>query len=454
MAVLEALACRLPSLITTACHFPELGAAGGAVVVTPTSDAVTQGLRDLLDRIARRAGPARPKRPPARRGPLHLGPAGGATGRGLRVADAEEERPRRRRRLRYRRNPGTARILTERERPCDLTFGTPRRQPRSRRPSVPGKSTCQCDRAGQERGRQPEALPARPVVGRRGLRRRQPEQRSDRGGRRRLRRDGRSVPLQRPYPKKKNWALENLPFRNEWVLIVDADEVVVPELAAEIARRIAGDEADGYYLNSRYYFLGRRIRHCGYSSCWNLRLFKHRLGRYEKMPDQHRRPHRRQRGPRTRRARRTRPPTRQRARAPRLSDHRRLGRETQPIRDLGGRALANDSSTSRSRQRSAASSDSSAGSRRSPGGCRCGRSFRFVYAYFLRLGFLDGKPGLIFCGLLAFYDFLASANRYEQQIAGSPEPGGSMSPARPTDELSRSAGGLVSAERPSFARGG
>ena len=42
---------------------------------------------------------------------------------------------------------------------------------------------------------------------------------------------------------------------------------------------------------------------------------------------------------------------------------------------------------------------------------------RFVYAYFLRLGFLDGKPGLIFCGLLAFYDFLASANRYEQQIA-------------------------------------
>src|SRR3954467_934238 len=28
------------------------------------------------------------------------------------------------------------------------------------------------------------------------------------------------------YPKKKNWALENLPFRNDWVLIVDADEVV------------------------------------------------------------------------------------------------------------------------------------------------------------------------------------------------------------------------------------
>ena len=43
------------------------------------------------------------------------------------------------------------------------------------------------------------------------------------------------------YPKKKNWALENLPFRYEWVLIVDADEVVVPELAEEIARRTAAD---------------------------------------------------------------------------------------------------------------------------------------------------------------------------------------------------------------------
>src|SRR5271165_2869089 len=51
------------------------------------------------------------------------------------------------------------------------------------------------------------------------------------------------------YPKKKNWALENLRFRNEWVMIVDADEVVISELALEIAGRIARDEADGYYLN-------------------------------------------------------------------------------------------------------------------------------------------------------------------------------------------------------------
>src|SRR4051812_32854307 len=37
-----------------------------------------------------------------------------------------------------------------------------------------------------------------------------------------------------PWPKKKNWALENLPFRNEWVFILDADEVLSPNADAEI----------------------------------------------------------------------------------------------------------------------------------------------------------------------------------------------------------------------------
>jgi glycosyltransferase involved in cell wall biosynthesis len=50
MAVLEALACRLPALITTACHFPELAAADGGVVVEPAASSVLTGLRDLLER--------------------------------------------------------------------------------------------------------------------------------------------------------------------------------------------------------------------------------------------------------------------------------------------------------------------------------------------------------------------------------------------------------------------
>ena len=218
------------------------------------------------------------------------------------------------------------------------------------------------------------------------------------------------------YPKKKNWALENLPFRNDWVLIVDADEVVVPELAEEIARRIALDEAEGYYLNSRYYFLGRRIRHCGYSECWNLRLFKHRLGRYERMPDS----------------------SGGRAGDNEAHEHVELeGRVLRLEKELDHHAYPTIASWVEKHNRyaiwEAALYDRIANEpipKTLVGAQRFRRRLRklaarlpmrplirFLYAYVLRRGFLDGRPGLIFCGLLAFYDFLASANRYEQQLA-------------------------------------
>jgi glycosyltransferase involved in cell wall biosynthesis len=85
------------------------------------------------------------------------------------------------------------------------------------------------------------------------------------------------------WPKKKNWALENLPFKNEWVFVLDADEVLPPEAAGEIARTIANaGETIGYWINRRFFFLGRWLRHSYYPN-WNLRLFRHSLGRYEKL---------------------------------------------------------------------------------------------------------------------------------------------------------------------------
>jgi glycosyltransferase involved in cell wall biosynthesis len=85
------------------------------------------------------------------------------------------------------------------------------------------------------------------------------------------------------WPKKKNWALENLPFRNPWVLIVDCDERITPELWAEIETAIARQEHSGYYINRRVFFLGRWIKHGGRYPDWNLRLFLHAQGRYENL---------------------------------------------------------------------------------------------------------------------------------------------------------------------------
>jgi glycosyltransferase involved in cell wall biosynthesis len=85
------------------------------------------------------------------------------------------------------------------------------------------------------------------------------------------------------WPKKKNWALENLPFRNEWVFILDADEVLPPEAAEEFTRAIANaGEIAGYWINRRFLFLGRWLRHAYYPN-WNLRLFRHQLGRFEQI---------------------------------------------------------------------------------------------------------------------------------------------------------------------------
>jgi glycosyltransferase involved in cell wall biosynthesis len=95
------------------------------------------------------------------------------------------------------------------------------------------------------------------------------------------------------YSRQKNWALDTLPFRHEWVLILDADERVTPELRAEIAQVVLPLPATGegwgkgraspvgYYVNRRFIFMGRWIRHAGWYPSWNLRLFKHRLGRYD-----------------------------------------------------------------------------------------------------------------------------------------------------------------------------
>jgi glycosyltransferase involved in cell wall biosynthesis len=87
------------------------------------------------------------------------------------------------------------------------------------------------------------------------------------------------------WPKKKNWALENLPFKHEWVFILDADEVLPPEAEKEFRRIVTSETTScGYWINRRFMFMGKWLKHAYYPN-WNLRLFKHRLGRFEKLTD-------------------------------------------------------------------------------------------------------------------------------------------------------------------------
>jgi glycosyltransferase involved in cell wall biosynthesis len=79
--------------------------------------------------------------------------------------------------------------------------------------------------------------------------------------------------------KKKNWALTNVEVRNEWLLLLDADERVTPELEEEIARAVREGKGDGYYLDREFVFMGRVLR-C-FRPNWNMRLVRKGLGRYE-----------------------------------------------------------------------------------------------------------------------------------------------------------------------------
>lgn len=215
--------------------------------------------------------------------------------------------------------------------------------------------------------------------------------------------------------KKKNWALANVEFKHEWVFILDADERMTDDLTREIHDALRGPEVPyaGYYVNRRTYFLGRWIRHGGYYPSWNLRLMKLRLASYEVVPDfsgdtgdnevhehvllsgaagylsapldhhafpsiavfveKHNRYSSWEAGVDW-------PPEPGRSRAGDIAPHLRLRRTLMGIaRRLPFSDLA-----------------------------------RFMYHYGLRLGFLDGREGYIFCRLLAEYEFLTAAKRFEK----------------------------------------
>lgn len=78
------------------------------------------------------------------------------------------------------------------------------------------------------------------------------------------------------HAKQWDWAFRNLPLRTEWILALDADQRVTPELAAEISGLDPAtlDAVDGLYLNRRQIFRNRWIRHGGYYPKYLLKLFR------------------------------------------------------------------------------------------------------------------------------------------------------------------------------------
>jgi len=185
---------------------------------------------------------------------------------------------------------------------------------------------------------------------------------------------------------QKNWAIPQA--THPWVMIVDSDERVTPGLRDEILSLLQkdGNGYDGFYIFRINHFMGKRIHHCGWNRDDVLRLFRRDKGRY-----QDREVH-----------------------ADVILDGK--------TRHLNGRLLHYTFSSLdrylKKIQRYAAWAAGDRGRKTKKVGWHhlaLRPAFRFFKQYILRLGFLDGREGLILCTLAAYSVFLKYAKLYERQ---------------------------------------
>jgi len=80
------------------------------------------------------------------------------------------------------------------------------------------------------------------------------------------------------FSNQKNYAMSLA--TNDWILHLDADEVLSPELKQEIAQTIPNTEYDGFYLIRTNFFLGKKMKHSGMNKEYRLRLAKKSLSKY------------------------------------------------------------------------------------------------------------------------------------------------------------------------------
>lgn len=92
------------------------------------------------------------------------------------------------------------------------------------------------------------------------------------------------------HAKQFQWALTNCPIETEWVMKMDADEFILPNLANEINTRLStvDEKTSGIYVKRRVKFMNRWIKHGGYYPIWLMRIWRYKHGiMEERWMDEH-----------------------------------------------------------------------------------------------------------------------------------------------------------------------
>jgi len=215
------------------------------------------------------------------------------------------------------------------------------------------------------------------------------------------------------WPKKRQWAMNTLPIAHDWILLLDADEVLAPELAEEIRAAIQDPAIDGYSILLRTWFLGRVLRY-GDVALWKMSLFRRGKGRYEcrlrdqdaSMADMEVHEHVVVEGATAR------------LRNPLIHHNvESLSRYIQKHNDYSNWESRVLLERGKDKELPPSLFGTQAQRRRwlkrklfaVPGS----PVLLFLYRYVLRFGFLDGVPGLIYCGFQAVQMFHTKAKIYE-----------------------------------------
>lgn len=85
------------------------------------------------------------------------------------------------------------------------------------------------------------------------------------------------------FPKKRNWALRNVPFKHEWILFLDADEITTPAFIDELASRLPTTTFVGFWVSFTNYFMQHELRFG--DRFRKLALFRRSAGEYENLPE-------------------------------------------------------------------------------------------------------------------------------------------------------------------------
>jgi len=203
------------------------------------------------------------------------------------------------------------------------------------------------------------------------------------------------------FAAQRNWAMENGRLQNEWVLHMDADEVLTPELAAEIRSAIASASRDvaGFLLSYKTMLDGRWLKHSSTFPVWILRLV--RRGRVRYIERGHGEGYEADGEIR-------------RLKEPFL--HYNFSKGIGEWLDKHNRYSSAEAHASLAELRNGCVdwkgllSTDSVRRRRALKGLSLRLPLRpwvkFVYMYFFRMGFLDGMPGLTYCTLQAIYEHM------------------------------------------------